>query len=167
MDQPVETPLVDLLITILRLLTAAVYQSTPDILVVSNLRGVHCVLTRLLPNPSLPPRAVKHALGLLYEILVVSPTEDQLLGLLDVLPSANIALRIEVGSFFYFFKDFIPFLFGTSKCTCRCYDSSVMSYAIPIGAGPSFANATALYVSFISWSFSMDAYHPATSLRQF
>ncbi|KAL5107634.1 WD repeat and FYVE domain-containing protein 3 [Taenia crassiceps] len=95
-DLPVETPLVDLLITILRLLTAAVYQSAPDILVVSNLRGVHCVLTRLLPNPSLPPRVVKHALGLLYEIFVVSPTEDQLLGLLDVLPSANIVLRIEV-----------------------------------------------------------------------
>uniref|UniRef100_A0A158R8R4 Lysosomal trafficking regulator lyst n=1 Tax=Taenia asiatica TaxID=60517 RepID=A0A158R8R4_TAEAS len=96
MNQPAETPLVDLLITILRLLTTAVYQSAPDILVVSNLKGVHCVLTRLLPNPSLPPRVVKYALGLLYEILVVSPTEDQLLGLLDVLPSANVALRIEV-----------------------------------------------------------------------
>eukprot|EP00108_Taenia_solium_P001272 TsM_001024900 transcript=TsM_001024900 gene=TsM_001024900 len=96
MDQPTETPLVDLLITILRLLTAAVYQSPPDILVVSNFKGVHCVLSRLLPNPSLPPRVVKYALGLLYEILVVSPTEDQLLGLLDVLPSANVALRIEV-----------------------------------------------------------------------
>ncbi|EUB60449.1 WD repeat and FYVE domain-containing protein 3 [Echinococcus granulosus] len=95
-DQAVETPLVDLLITILRLLTAAVYQSAPDILVVSNLKGVHCVLTRLLPNLSLPPRVVKHALGLLYEVLVVSPMEDQLLGLLDVLPSANISLRIEV-----------------------------------------------------------------------
>ncbi|VDM30874.1 unnamed protein product [Hydatigera taeniaeformis] len=95
-DQAADTPLVDLLVTILRLLTAAVYQSAPDILVVSTLKGVHCVLARLLPNPALPPRVVKHALGLLYEILVVSPTEDQLLGLLDVLPSATVDLRIEV-----------------------------------------------------------------------
>ena len=94
--EAIEAPLIDLLVTILRLLTAVVAQSAPDIQIVSGCKGVHCILTRLLPNSTLPLRVVKQALGVLYEVFVVSPLEDQLLGLLDVLPSADITFRIEV-----------------------------------------------------------------------
>ncbi|VDO03945.1 unnamed protein product [Rodentolepis nana] len=91
-----ESPLVDLLITILRLLTAVVSQSAQDALIVTNCKGVHCVLVNLLPQPTLPMRVTRHALGFLYEVFIVSPQEDQLLGLLDILPSAEIPLRIEI-----------------------------------------------------------------------
>ncbi|VDL57425.1 unnamed protein product [Hymenolepis diminuta] len=91
-----ETPLLELLITILRLLTAIVSQSAQDALIVTNCKGVYCVLTNLLPHSTLPVRVARHALGFLYEIFVVSPQEDQLLNLLDILPSAEVSLRIEI-----------------------------------------------------------------------
>uniref|UniRef100_A0A5K3ENN4 Protein CIP2A n=1 Tax=Mesocestoides corti TaxID=53468 RepID=A0A5K3ENN4_MESCO len=91
-----EARLTDLLITILRLLAATVSQSNPDVAIISNLKGIHCLLTRLLPASSVPIKVIKHALALLYEVFVVTPSEDQLLGLLDVLPSADIGLRFEI-----------------------------------------------------------------------
>nr|CDS28413.2 hypothetical transcript [Hymenolepis microstoma] len=91
-----ETLLIDLLITILRLLTAVVSQSAQDALIVTNCKGVHCVLVNLLPQSTLQIRVTRHALGFLYEVFIVSPQEDQLLGLLDILPSAEIPLRIEI-----------------------------------------------------------------------